>query len=82
VQVIALSLIDPSRITPRDWLFIGLVLVIGFWLWHEFVVKPARLVDQLCERAGVIEMDKTNEDARTALDEMTAICRERTPISE
>jgi hypothetical protein len=68
VLVIALSLIDPSRITPRDWLFIGLVLVIGFWLWHEFVFKLARLVDQLCEPAGVIEMDKTNEDARPADD--------------
>jgi hypothetical protein len=40
------------------------------------------LLDQLCERADVLEMDKTNEDARNALDEMTAICRERKPIAD
>lgn len=33
------------------------------------VLKPARLVDQLCERADVLEMDKTNDDARLALAE-------------
>lgn len=80
--MIALSLIDPSRITPRDWLFIGVTLIIGIWLWHEFVVKPARLLDEVCERADVLEMDKTNEQARTALDEMSAICRDRKPIDE
>ena len=63
-------------------MIIGAVLVVGFWLWHEFVVRPARLVDQLCERASVIEMDKTSEDARTVPDEMTTICRERKPIEE
>ena len=36
-----LSLIDPSRITPRDWLIIGIVLVVAFWAWHEFYVKPS-----------------------------------------
>ena len=49
---------------------------------HEFVVKPVRLVDQLCERADVLEMDKTNEDARLALAEMSAICRDRKPIGD
>ena len=40
------------------------------------------MVDQLCERADVLEMDKTNEDARAALDEITRICRDRQPIDD
>jgi hypothetical protein len=28
----------------------------------EFVVKPAGLVDQLCERADVLEIDKISEE--------------------
>jgi hypothetical protein len=44
-------------------------------------VKPARLVDQLCERANVLEMDKTNKHVRTALAEMSAICRNRKPMA-
>ena len=59
-----------------------MVLVVAFWLWHDFVVKPGRMIDQLCERADVLEMDKTNEDVRTALDEMTRICRDRRPIAD
>ena len=47
-------------------------LIVAIWLWHEFVVKPVRLIGELCERAGVLEMDKTKK-ARTALDEMNAI---------
>jgi hypothetical protein len=66
--VIAFPLIHPSRITPLDWWIISVVLVVAFWLWHDFVVKPSRTIDQLCERADVLEMDKTNEDVRTALD--------------
>jgi hypothetical protein len=52
-----LSLIDPSRITPRDWLITGVLLIVAFWLWHELIVKPTRLLDEVCE-----------EDARMALD--------------
>jgi hypothetical protein len=33
-------------------------------------VKLGRTVDQLCERADVLEMDKTDEGVRTTLDEM------------
>jgi hypothetical protein len=80
--VVKLSLIDPSRITPRDWLIIGIVLVVAFWAWHEFYVKPSRLLDEVCERADVIELDKTEQDARMALDEMKAICGDRKPIDE
>jgi hypothetical protein len=77
-----LSLIDPSRITPRDLLIIGLVLVLAFWAWHEFVLIPGRLVDQLCERTSVLEADKASEEKTIALDEMNQICRERRPAIE
>jgi hypothetical protein len=77
-----LSLIDPSRTTPRDLLIVGLVLVAAIWIWHEFVLTPGRLNDQLCERVDVLEMDKMSEEARGALDEMSRICRERRPIIE
>jgi signal transduction histidine kinase len=56
--------------------------MVAIWAWHEFVVKPARLLDEVCEHANVIELDKVDEDARTALDEMKAICRDRRPIDE
>ena len=77
-----MSLIDPSRITPRDLLLTGLVLVVAMWVWHEFVLIPGRLIDQLCERAGVLEPDKASEEGKAALDEMAQICRERRPIIE
>jgi hypothetical protein len=77
-----LSLIDPSRITPRNLLIIGLVLVLAFWAWHEFVLTPGRLVDQLCERTNALETDKASEEKTTTLDEMSQICRERQPIVE
>jgi len=77
-----LSLINPSRITPRDWLIIGLILVAAFWLWHDLVLTPGRLIDQLCERLDAIKIDETSEEAKSALDEMTRICRERRPVIE
>ena len=77
-----MSLIDPSRITPRDWLIIGIVLIVAIWLWHEFIVKPGRLLDEVCERTDVIELEQAKEDAQMALDEMKAICRDRKPIDE
>ena len=77
-----MSLIDPSRIIPRDLLIIGLVLIVAFWAWHEFVLVPARLIDQLCERTTVLEAATTNEEGKTALEEMSHICRERQPVIE
>lgn len=75
-------MIDPSWITPRHWLIISVLLIVAFGLWHEFILKPTRLVDQLCERVGVLEIDKTDEDVRTVLREMTHICGDRQPIPE
>jgi len=77
-----MALIDPSRTTPRDWLIVGIVVVVAMWLWHEFVLTPSRLIGQLCERADALEIDKTSEEARNTLDEMIQICRERQPIVE
>jgi len=77
-----LSLIDPSRITPRDLLIIGLVLIVAFWAWHEFVVTPAKLIDQLCERTTALETTNTNEEGKSAIEEMSHICRERQPVIE
>jgi hypothetical protein len=77
-----LALIDPSKITPRDGLIAGVVLIIMFWLWHDFVILPDRMIKQLCERADVLDPEKIDEDVRTALDEMTEICRGRRPIEE
>jgi hypothetical protein len=77
-----MPLIDPSKATPRDWLVIGMLLVVVIWLWHDFALTPGRLVEQLCERADVLEMDKMSEEAKGALDEMTRICRERRPVIE
>jgi hypothetical protein len=64
------------------WIGDPVLLIVGIWAWHEFIVKPGRLLAEVCERANVIELDKVDEDARTALDEMKAICRDRRPIDE
>jgi hypothetical protein len=75
-----MSLFDPSRIEPRDRLIIGVLLIIGVWLWHESVVRPNRLLDEVCERASGIDLDKAAAGERVALDEMQAICRNHMPI--
>jgi hypothetical protein len=77
-----MSLIDLSRIAPRDWLIIGVLMIVAFALWHEFILMPARVIDQLCERVTALDSDNSNEDIRTAIDEMAAICRNRRPIEE
>jgi putative copper export protein len=75
-----MSFVDPSQITARAWLIIGLCLVVGIALFHEFVVKPARVVDQLCNRAHILEVETIAADVRIALEEMNKICDERRPI--
>ena len=55
---------------------------VAIWVWHEFVVIPCRLIDQLCEHASVLETDNASEEGKAALDETAHICRERRPIIE
>jgi hypothetical protein len=74
-----MSLIDPSKITPRGGLIVSVVLIIAFWLWHDYIVLPGRMIDQLCERAGDLEPDKNSKDV---LNEIAQICRDRRPIIE
>ena len=76
---ITLSLIDPTKITPRDGLIVGVVLIILFWVWHDYIVVPDRIIDQLCERAGDLKPDTNSKDV---LDEIAQICRDRRPIIE
>jgi hypothetical protein len=47
---------------------ISLCPVVRIALFHEFVVKPARLVNQLCNRADVLEVGTSAVDVRTALE--------------